>query len=328
MRRLAFLTALPCLTLVGCSSSSNGSAGARAPTGAGDAAVAPAGSAMARNPDATAVVAVDRFSDSFAHLFKRSANPALPSPNAPIDCDSGPFVTHGLGPNGEKVTYYNFDVLPTAPAPIYVFFTEGSGTQVRGQLNVVDELPGEPGYNDFWQVTKVSVPADYVANSVTSLQAIKAAGFALTPTTMLVNCPVVPDGSTAKLRYTSETSALQRGWYRDQVVKYFSFDERMITTDGSGMVPVLPILVAFNLNPDPKNPMSGPASGFVVEPGTTQTHNVIALLPDSPGYSPLWVVSAYDDKSFSIVSNLQTAMQAPVVAPELGNVNCPVVAKD
>jgi hypothetical protein len=91
---------------------------------------------------------------------------------------------------------------------------------------------------------------------------------------------------------------------------------------------VLPILVSFNLNPDPKNPMSGPPSGFVVEPGTMQTHNVIALLPDSPGYTPLWAVSAYDDKSFSTVSNLQTAMQAPVVAPELGNVNCPVVAKD
>jgi hypothetical protein len=59
-----------------------------------------------------------------------------------------------------------------------------------------------------------------------------------------------------------------------------------------------------------------------------QTHNVLALLPDSPGYTPLWAVSAYDDKSFSSVRNLQTAMQAPVVAPDLGNVNCPVVAKE
>jgi hypothetical protein len=232
-----------------------------------------------------------------------------------------------LGPNGEKVTYYNFDVLPTAPAPIYAFFTEGTQTPVAGQLNVIDVLPGEAAYSDFWQVTMVSVPANYVANSVTSLDAIKAAGFKLTPTKMLVNCPVVPDGSTAKLRYTSETSALQRGWYRDEVVKYFSFDERMIAADANDMVPVIPILVSFNINPDPTNPKSGPPSGFVTEPVTMQTHNVIALLPDSAGYSPLWSVSAYDDKSFPTVTNLQTASQAPVVAAKLGNVNCPVVAK-
>jgi hypothetical protein len=298
------------------------------PSASGGAPDAAMTTATAKNPDAATVVAVDRFSDSFAHLFKRSANSALPAANAPIDCDTGPFITHGLGPNGEKVTYYNFDVLPTAPAPIYAFFTEGSHTPVAGQLNVIDALPGEPGYSDFWEVTEVTVPADYVANSVTSLDAIKAAGFARTPTKMLVNCPVVPDGSTAKLRYTSETPALQRGWYRDQIVKYFSFDERMLSADASGMVPVLPILVTFNVNPSPANPMSGPPSGFTTEPGTMQTHNVIALLPDSAGYTPLWSVSAYDDKSFASVTNLATAMQAPVVAANLGNVNCPVVAKE
>jgi hypothetical protein len=101
----------------------------------------------------------------------------------------------------------------------------------------------------------------------------------------------------------------------------------MITTDSKGMVPLLPILVSFNVNPDPMNPMSGPPSGFATEPGAMQTHNVIAALPESAGYSPLWDVSAYDDKSFASVTNLTTASQAPVVAPNLGDVNCPVVAK-
>jgi hypothetical protein len=38
-------------------------------------------------------------------------------------------------------------------------------------------------------------------------------------------------------------------------------------------------------------------------------------------------VSAYDDAAFATVKDLATASMAKVVAPGLGNVNCPVVAK-
>jgi hypothetical protein len=294
------------------------------PDGSGGVAEASEGGGGPRNPDTTPIASVDRFSDAFAHLFKRSANPSFPAPNAPINCDQGPFITHGLGPNGEKVAYYNFDVLPTTPAPIYVLFS--GNAQVQGQLNIIDVLPGDPGYNDFWEIVKVTVPANYIANSVTSLAEIRAAGFATTATNMLVNCPVVPAGSTATLRYTSESSSLQRGWYRDQVVQYFSFDERALAATSAGTVPVAPILVAFNVDPSSTNPMSGPPSGFVTEPGSMQTHNVISTLPTDSAYSPLWAVSAYKSTSFSAVSNWKTAIQAPVAASGLGDVNCPVVA--
>lgn len=325
------------LALAACSSSNNGAAPTNDGGGQNDGATptsdaggqspeasSSGGDGGAKNPDNAPVVSVDRFSDAFAHLFKRSANSSFPAANAPIDCDQGPFITHGLGPNGEKVAYYNFDVLPTTPAPIYVFFA--GGTQAPGQLNVVDVLPGDPGYNDFWLITKVAVPSDYVANSVTSLAEITAAGFVTTPTNMLVNCPVVPAGSTAKLRYTSESSALQRGWYRDKIVNYFSFDEHALTTGTGGAAPTAPILVAFNVDPDPNNAMSGPPSGFVTEPGTMQTHNVISVLPTDSSYSPLWSVSAYKSTSFSAVSNWATASQAPVAAANLADVNCPVVS--
>ena len=277
-----------------------------------------------KDPNTAPVVSVDRFSDTFAHLFKRSANSSFPAANAPIDCDEGPFITHGLGPNGERVSYYNFDVLPTTPAPIYVFFA--GATQVAGQLNIIDVLPGDTGYNDFWEINMVAVPANYVANSVTSLAEITAAGFAITPTNMLVNCPVVPAGSTAALRYTSESSALQHGWYRDEIVNYFSFDEHVLSTVGGGAVPTAPIFVTFNIDPDPSNPMSGPPSGFVIEPGTMQTHNVISALPADSSYSPLWVVSAYKSSAFQAVNDWMTAAQAPVAAAGIANVNCPVVA--
>src|SRR5262249_39952826 len=153
-----------------------------------------------------------------------------------------------------------------------------------GQLNIVDVLPGDAGYNDFWAVSKVTVPADYVANTVTSVAEIMAAGYQVTSTDMIVNCPIVPDGATAKLRFKStESPDLTRGWYRDQVVSYFNFSEADIVAAG-GMVPTSPIYVTFNKNPGESG--GGPASGFVVEPGTEQTHNVPASLPGHAGYSP------------------------------------------
>jgi hypothetical protein len=316
------------LLVAACSSNNTASpndAGAASPNDTGAAA---ADALVAKNPDTAPIVSIDRFSDSFAHLFKRSANPSFPAPNAPIDFDQGPFITRGLGPNGEKVAYYNFDVLPASPVPIYAFFTEGSSSELTAQLHIIDLLPGDPGYNDFWLVTKVTVPASYVPNSVTSAAEIHAAGFQTTPTNMIVNCPVVPDGSTARLRYTSqESAALVRGWYKGKIVKYFSFLEHMLTPGSGGGVTVAPIYVTFNVNPDPNNAMSGPPSGFKTEPSSMQTHNVVGALPEDAAYSPLWMVIAYDNAAFASVNSLATAQQAPVLVPNAGLVNCPIVSK-
>ncbi|MCC7380993.1 MAG: hypothetical protein IT384_04145 [Deltaproteobacteria bacterium] len=155
-----------------------------------------------------------------------------------------------------------------APAPIYVLFRPGDTALVAGQLNIIDVVPSDPGYNDFWQVQKVTVPASYVADSLTSLAEINTVGYAITPTDMLVNCPVVPAGSIARLRAGGEPSDLHRGWYRRKVVTYFTFEERALS---GAAVPTSPIYVMFNLNPD--QPGGGPPSGFEVEPATMQTHN-------------------------------------------------------
>jgi hypothetical protein len=275
---------------------------------------------QAKDPATAAKVSVDRFSDKAATLMRRSTAPSLPAANHPIAFDSGePFITAGLGPSGEHVRYYNFDVQPTAPAPIYAFFRAG-GVAVDGQLNVVDVVPGDAGYNDFWQVHKVTVPSSYVPNSVTSLAEITAAGFPIEPTQMLVNCPVVPDGSVATLRFSSETSSLQSGWYKGMVVKYFSFSEKALS---GAVVPVAPIFVTFNINPDKSG--GGPGSGFVTEPGSAQTHNVVTVIPADAGYSPLWSVDVYDNSAFATVANLATVQAAPQLGSGVASVNCPIV---
>lgn len=274
--------------------------------------------AVPLDPTTAPKVTVDRFSDKAGHLQKRSASPSLPAANAPVDFDQGPFITQGFGPHGEVVKYYNFDVQPTAPAPIYVLMK--GGKPVDGQLNIIDVLPGDDGYNDFWQVISVAVPDSYVANTIVSAEAVVSSGYAMKSTDMLVNCPVVPEGSSATLRYPGDTSPtdLIHGWYEGKVVSYFTFGEAGLTATKS-MVPVSPIYVTFN------DDAQGPASGFKADPGSEQTHNVVATLPSDAGYSPLWAVSPYPSAKFSAVKDLATALAAPP-GGVAADVNCPVVS--
>ncbi len=272
------------------------------------------------DPTTAARVSVDRFSAAAGTLMVRDGMNGLPAANTAVNFDQAPFLTTGLGPAGEVTEYYNFDVQPTALVPIWVLFTPGASSPVPGQLNIIDKIPGESGYNDFWVVRKVTVPADYVANSVTSYSEIIALGYAIENTTTIVNCPVVPEGSTATKRLAGENTALMSGWYKDKVCFYFSFMEHPLA--GSS-VPTSPIYVIFNINPD--QPNGGPPSGFVVESGTMQTHNVLATLPGDAGYSPLWSVSVINNTAFGSVSGLPSAQAAPLLGVDVMKVNCPVV---
>ena len=277
-----------------------------------------------KDPNTAEVASIDRFSATAGHLQVRTATNGLPAANAAVNFDNGPFITTGISPTGKSVQYYNFDVQPTAPAPIWVLFKNGQSSSVAGQLNIIDVIPGDAGYNDFWQVYKVTVPDDYVANTITSYSEIVAKGYTVSKTTDLVNCPVVPKGSTAAKRFTSsEDPGLTKGWYKGKLVYYFNFFEKPLSVTSNGQVPLAPIYVTFNTNPD--KPNGGPASGFKTEGGTEQTHNVVSVMPTDAGYSPLWTVKVYDNASFGSVSNISSAMAAPLLVPDAGSVNCPVV---
>lgn len=281
------------------------------------------------NPDEAMKVNVDRFSENFGTLFVRSSENNFPGPNEPIDFDQIPFITQGIGPNGEIVKYYNFDVLPVQSAPIFVLFKESEDMPVKGQLNIIDVIPGDDHYNDFWHVHKVTVPDNYVANTIASLDDLIATGYLIERTNIIVNCPVVPKGSIADLRFTSEEpTGLIRGWYKNQIVFYFTFEEKKLTVEipaeGHPDVPLSDILVTFNINPDQEG--GGPPSGFVTEPGTEQTHNVPETLPTDEDYSPLWDVDVYDNADFDNVSDWMSAQNANILGEGVALVNCPIVS--
>ncbi len=287
----------------------------------------PESSTEPKDPNTAARAVVDRFGASAATMFLRDETNGFPGPNDPVDFDQPPFLSRGLGPEGESVRYYNFDVQPTASIPIFVLTREGETGSVPGQPNIVDLIPGDVGYGDFWQMHMVTVPGDYVANTITSLEAITAAGFAIEPTNMIVNCPIVPDGSTAALRMDGASPDLVQGWYRDQIITYFTFVEKLITVDvpetGSVNVPLADVFVSFNINPGETG--GGPTSGPMLEPNTDQSHSVFSALPADLGYSPLWIVNVYDNADFDDVRDFATAQSANLIAAEAMIVNCPIV---
>jgi hypothetical protein len=135
----------------------------------------------------------------------------------------------------------------------------------------------------------------------------------------------LPDGSTAIERVGGGSAELIEGWYKGDVVSYFSFEEKALATDAANPeVPLSPIYVTFNINPGETG--GGPPSGFMVEAGTEQTHNVVATLPADTDYSPLWLVNAYDNLEFDSVSDLASAESATILGAGIATVNCPVVS--
>jgi hypothetical protein len=227
-----------------------------------------------KDPAHAPIAAVDRFSDNAGTLLKRSADKRLPGPNEPIDFDTPPLNTVGFSPKGEPTLYYHLDVQSTTPAPLYILYREDEDQPVQGQLDILDTVPGEEGYNDFRQVWKVWVPKDYVANTITDASMLQQTGYKMEKTDKLLNMAVVPDKSHAHVRFGGGSLELQGAWYRDQVAKFFLFDEAPLSVSGD-KVPVSPIYDGFTINPG----QPGGEKSFCMDPNSTQTHNVVATVP-------------------------------------------------
>src|SRR5262249_4054367 len=182
-----------------------------------------------KNPAQAPIAAVDRFSDKAGTLLVRSADKRLPGPNEPIDFDTPPLNTLGFSPTGAPVLYYHLDVQSTTPAPVYILYRERADKPVQDQLDIIDTLPGEKGYNDFRQVWKVWVPNDYVANTITDAATLLQAGYKMEKTDKLLNMPVVHDKSRARVRLNGGNPELHRPWHQDQDAKFFPLADVPVT---------------------------------------------------------------------------------------------------
>lgn len=257
-------------------------------------------------PTAPSPATIDRFSAAAGHLMVRGGKQSLPAPGQPIDFDQPPFITQALGPDGGIVRYYNFDVQRAAPATIYRLTHAGSHTAISGQLDIIDTLPGDPGYSDFFQLAWVEVPEAFVARAYADI-----ATRPITRDPTLLDCPVVPHGSTAREGEGVAPAVPTQVWYRGVTVDCLLFGAPL----RGEQVPTSPIYVTFGHEP---------ADGFKRVGATLQTHNVVLSVPGDTDYSPLWDVHIYDERAFALVHDAASAQKARLIkAGPL--VNCPVV---
>lgn len=277
------------------------------------------------DPDTAPPRDVDRFSDNFGKLFKRSepafdptnVQPLLPAPNAPIDFDTL-FTVKALGPRGEAALYYALDILPEVPGRAFVF-VDGAGARIDGQLPILENAPGEEGYNDFVQITEVTVGDGYLPNTITSSAALAAAVDAgevtSAVTSRIENWSMVPKGSIATRTFLGARVDGERAWIDDEVASLLVF-ERDLEITGDGTVPTSGIVVIFQND-------ESPAQGFQAD-ADGQTHNALETLPGEAGYSSLWAHQRGALVGFDDVTDFASALDN-VAGPLPVNVNCPVV---
>ena len=214
----------------------------------------------------------------------------------------------------KQVQYYDFGTNSVvvsgnpATAPIYAFIhgmnTDGSPNFVEGQHNVVDVVPGDSGYSDLWQVMLVTVPEGYTPDSITSLQELNNAGYDVTATDILVNCPIVPEGTTLE-----GGEPLTQGWYQGEEVYYPDFGPNSATA-----IPIWAFITGMDADGNPQ---------FV-----EGQNNVIDLVPGDAGYSAFWQVNlvvvpeGYEANSIQSASGVFDSGYEVIVAGIV--VNCPV----
>lgn len=309
------LAGLAGAVLLGCGDRTPSTGSGVKASGTTDAMVKGTADAMAKGPaDAMAKGTADA-------MAKGSATPDAMAMSGPAHvADLGAAKRYNLVSGwyrGNDAKYWDFGMAsPTnasgavSPAPIYAFATgkndDGSPRLVSGQHNIIDVLPGQPGYSDLWEVMLVTVPTSYVADSIRTKADIEAKGFKAASAGIFVNCPVVPTGSTLE-----NGNALVQGWYHGEAVQYPDF----------GMNPPVSIPIwafATGLNPD--------GSPKLVE----GQRNVIDAIPGQPGYSAFWRVNLVMVGSGYTANTIKSAADVaasgfPVTQTPLV-VNCPVLS--
>jgi hypothetical protein len=247
---------------------------------------------------AAPLVTVDRFSDSAGTLFRRSADPTLPAPNAPFSLDDKRFALPVAGPNGSTGRCYNLDIRPARPHRYYVFY-DTIGNYRLGQYPVIDTIPGDPGYSDLWDIWRVVTPNTFRetnwirdAQTVEKLIADPSAGYSAQSTGVYLNAPIVPEGTTASMKGEGRAGAAQMfyAWYNGKRAPFLYLEGRF-RLDEKGNIPTGAVVSAEPAAAwPPRKPLSATA------------------WPMGPSYTPL--VTVRDSRGRPLFG---------------GSLNCPIV---
>lgn len=165
------------------------------------------------------------------------ASGALAARIAELDQVDAIVPLRGAFASGAPVQFWDFGPAPNLAVPIWVIVRDDPdgmfATNTRrftpvGQGNIIDAVPGDPGYSPYWRLFLVPVTDLWDGELVTSAEAIDAgvrAGLLERPISLqlAVNCPVV-DADVRLEVGPGEVAPPDEGFYRGVRVAYFSFE--------------------------------------------------------------------------------------------------------
>ena len=205
--------------------------------------------------------------------------------------------------DGKTIRYFNYGAIQLRAgnkvAPIWSV-TNGPA----GQHNIVDVVPGEPGYTPLWRVVEVTWAAGKkprLLKSADDVEQAKAAGdVTLKTTATIVNCPVLGFGQSRVTGFSS-----------GHPIHYYDLGPTKVAA-GNEVVPL-----------------------YAVSNGPAAQHNVTGdtLAPGQTAYPPLWNIWEVTWKagghkrvltSFAAIEKAKAAGDVTVSKTSLV-VNCPVV---
>ncbi|KAB3524855.1 hypothetical protein [Alkaliphilus serpentinus] len=74
---------------------------------------------------------------------------------------------------------------------IYGFDPAGNPIRVMGQWNIINVVPGDPGYSQLWRVIFIIVPSNFIPQSIRSVSMIRKSGYESVVTDTIIDCPVL-----------------------------------------------------------------------------------------------------------------------------------------
>jgi len=206
-------------------------------------------------------------------------DPPFP-PAGPVGTTAKVFPVETGWHDGQKVQYYNLGMQTALdlddPTRMHVeggwvlitgMNADGSPQKVPGQGTLFDVQPGDVDYSDLWQIYLVRPPEGYQANSVKSTQALEQSGYPIEKTIMLVNCPIVPLGSSL----SDNALPLQKSWVKEMETAYFDFG---VTSPTPGKV--FAFVTGFDANHQPQL--------------VAGQHFIFSARRTASGYSDFWRV--------------------------------------
>lgn len=216
---------------------------------------------------------------------------------------------------GQQVYYYTFKngtpVLDDGAAVetgLQYRLVDEAGEPVEGQHDLITVGAFASGYSDLREIVEVTVPPDYEANSITSVQELLVEDWPQQPTGELYNIPVVFDNAVLQGRDHDPINL----WLNGETVTAFNFGQNPAET-----APIYVLVEGFD---DDGSPIR------IGHP------SVIEIMHDDEGYSDFWqlvfVTVPADTEPNSIRSIDELLAVATELTPSERVINCPAIGLD